>query len=74
MSGKQKVSITLDSDLVESLGELDESLSSQVNDAVRRVVDERRRQRHLRAFLDEMAAAEGPVDEDQVAAFLAMLR
>lgn len=67
MASKRKVSLSLDADLVEELGRAtDEALSVQVNDAIRHEVERRRRQEALRALLDHLVAADGPLGpEDQ---------
>jgi post-segregation antitoxin (ccd killing protein) len=67
---KRKISVTVDADLVEALGDAEENLSAQVNEAIRTVVEQRRRQAELRAWLDEMAAEHGPVDEELVRRFV----
>ncbi len=70
---KRKVSVTIDEDLVDALEDSEENLSAQVNEAIRLVVDRRRRQTALRLWLDELAEQEGPVDEDEVRRFLELL-
>lgn len=70
---KRKVSVTIDEDLIEELEGSDESLSAQVNEAIRGVVEQRRRRAQLRAWLDDVATTEGPVDEADVARFLDLL-
>lgn len=70
---KRKVSVTLDEDLVEALESEDANLSAQVNEAIRLVVETRRREDALRAFLDELEADDGPVDEAEVRRFLDLL-
>jgi post-segregation antitoxin (ccd killing protein) len=67
---KRKISVTIDADLVEALGDAEENLSAQVNEAIRTVVEQRRRHAALRAWLDEMAAEHGPVDEELVRRFV----
>ncbi|MGO9559453.1 MAG: type II toxin-antitoxin system CcdA family antitoxin [Acidimicrobiales bacterium] len=65
MAAKRKVSLTLDADLVAELEHApDAALSAQVNDAIRTEISRRRRQRALRAFLDHVAAEDGPLTED----------
>lgn len=70
---KRKVSVTIDDDLVDALQASDDSLSAQVNAAIRVVVEQRMRATRLRRLLDELEAADGPVDEDEVRRFLAFL-
>lgn len=62
MVSKRKVSLSLDADLVEELGQsTDEGLSGQVNQAVRAEVERRHRARALRALLDRLNVEEGPL-------------
>ncbi len=62
-TAKRKVSITLDADLVAELEtEGRESLSAQVNAALRGELVRRRRHRALGKLLDELAAERGPLD------------
>lgn len=70
---KRKVSVSLDEDLVAELEAGDETLSSQVNDAVRLELERRRRHRLLGEMLDELEAALGPVDEGLVRKYLDLL-
>ena len=67
---KRKISVTVDADLVEALDAGEENLSSQVNEAIRIVVAQRRRQADLRAWLDEMTERQGPIDEERVQRFI----
>ncbi len=60
---KRKISVSLDEDLVAELEAGDQSLSAQVNAVLRQDLEHRRRQRLLTAFLDQLDAEEGPVDE-----------
>ena len=73
MAQKRKVSVTLDEDLVNALEAGDETLSAQVNAAVRLEVERRAREQLLAQWLDELAQVDGPVDEALVAAFEEML-
>lgn len=73
MTTKCKVSVSLDQELVAELAEGGESLSAQVNDALRREVERRRRHRLLGELLDDLTAEEGPVDEALVAKYAALL-
>ena len=61
MTTKRKVSLTLDDDLVEALGD-DAALSAQVNEAIRYEVDRRRRHRSLLALLARLDEVDGPLD------------
>ncbi len=60
---KRKISVSLDEDLVAELEAGDLSLSAQVNAALREEFEHRHHQRLLKAFLDQLDAEEGPVDE-----------
>ena len=74
---KRKVSLSLDDDLVAELEHDADTLSVQVNAAVRNEVSARRRQRALVAFLDELDRLEGPLDsgadEAEIARFMRLL-
>lgn len=65
-TAKRKVSVSLDDDLVAELETGGETLSSQVNEAVRNELERRRRQRLLDAMVDELDAAHGKPDEKLV--------
>ena len=73
MAQKRKVSVTLDEDLVSALEDGDETLSAQVNLAVRLEVERRAREQLLSTWLEELEQADGAVDETLVAAFQEML-
>ena len=60
---KRKISVSLDEDLVAELEVGDQSLSAQINAALREDLEHRRRQRLLAEYLDQLDAKEGPVDE-----------
>lgn len=70
---KRKVSISLDEDLVRELELADETLSVQVNEAVRRELEQRRRNRLLREMLDGWERERGPVDEAVVRKYMDLL-
>ena len=72
-TAKRKVSVSLDEDLVAELEAGGETVSSQVNDALRDELARRRRQRLLREMLDEMDAKSGPADERLVQKFMDLL-
>lgn len=74
MTTKRKISVSLDEDLVAELEAGPETLSAQVNEAVRSELERRRRRRLLGAMLAELEAADGPVDEAQVAYYSDLLR
>lgn len=71
---KRKVSVSLDADLVDELEEGGTALSAQVNEAIRRELEHRRRQRHLGEFLDRLDAEHGPPDEVLVEHYMDLLR
>lgn len=70
---KRKISVSLDEDLVAELEAGDETLSSQVNDAVRLEVQRRRRFRLLGEMLDTLAQEHGPADEELVRKYTELL-
>lgn len=70
---KRKVSVSLDEDLVAELEAGGEALSSQVNEAVRLELARRRRHRLLGGMLDELDAANGPVDDKLVQKYMDFL-
>ena len=75
---KRKVSITLDADLVEALeAQGGESLSAEVNSALRAEVGRRRRQQALAQLLDHLAEERGsldtPEDEAEIARYMRLL-
>jgi hypothetical protein len=74
---KRKISVSLDDDLVSELEASDEGLSAQVNTALRNEMNARRRQRGLRALLDELDAQDGPLnsaeDEADVQRYIRLL-
>jgi hypothetical protein len=75
---KRKVSLTLDADLVEALETGDgESLSAEVNSALRAEFARRRRQQALGEFLDHLAQQRGgldtPEDEAEIARYMRLL-
>lgn len=73
MAQKRKISVTLDEDLVTALEGEDETLSAQVNTAVRVEVERRARLQLLQQWLDELDQSEGPVDEALIATFEELL-
>ena len=72
-TAKRKVSISLDEELVSALEAESESLSSQVNDAVRIEFMRRRRRALLGEMLAEFERTVGPVDEALVAKYTSLL-
>lgn len=73
-AAKRKVSVSLDSDLVDELEASEETLSAQVNDAIRNELVRRRRQRLLGELLAKLDASHGPVDEQLVEHYADLLR
>jgi hypothetical protein len=72
-TAKRKISVSLDADLVSEMEHGDETLSRQVNDAVRETLSRRRRQRLLAELLSELDAEHGPVPRALVAKYEAKL-
>ena len=70
---KRKVSLRLDEDLVAELQDADETLSAQINEAVRLEVERRKRNRHLQEYLDSLDAQYGPVDPELIEKFKELL-
>lgn len=70
---KRKVSISLDEDLVAELEGGSQSLSAQVNTAMRADMECRRRQRLLVELLDRLDTAHGAVDEALVEKYVRLL-
>jgi hypothetical protein len=75
---KRKVSVTLDADLVAAIeAEGSESLSAEVNSALRAEFARRRRQQALGQFLDHLAEERGPLDtpddDAEIARFMRLL-
>lgn len=70
---KRKLSISLDEDLVRSLEGFDESVSMQINAAVREDLARRVRRHQLVEMLDRLDEEHGPVDEDGIRRFQELL-
>jgi post-segregation antitoxin (ccd killing protein) len=73
MPTKKKVSVTIDEDLIQHLEASDENLSSQVNEAIRQVIETRRRNQALGVWLDELDGRHGPVDETLIEHYMDLL-
>lgn len=73
-AAKQKVSVSLDADLLAELREFDQSLSKQVNDALRDTLERRTRQRLLAELCADLDAEHGAVSEKLIAKYEALLR
>lgn len=71
---KRKISVSLDTDLVEELEGADATLSAQINDAVRSELERQRQHRLLGQLLDELEDETGPADERLVAKYEELLR
>lgn len=70
---KRKVSISLDEDLVAELESAEESLSAQVNTALRGELQRRRRRQLLAELLDRLDEEHGPVDPALVDKYIRLL-
>jgi post-segregation antitoxin (ccd killing protein) len=70
---KRKISVSLDEDLVKELEANGENVSNQVNEAIRVDLDQRRRNRLLRAWLKQMDDELGPVPEELVQKYVDLL-
>lgn len=74
MTVKRKISVSLDEDVLQELERSDEPVSVQVNDALRRALQARRRSRLLGDLLEELETARGGVDEVLVEKYTQLLR
>jgi antitoxin CcdA len=72
-TAKRKVSVSLDEDLVTALEAEGESLSAQVNAAVREELEQRRRRRLLGELLDRLEHEHGSPDEALIAKYMQLL-
>lgn len=70
---KRKVSLSLDEEVVAELEQSDATLSSQVNDALRDLVERKRQQRRLEAFLSRLDEQRGPVPEALIRQYVSLL-
>ena len=70
---KRKISVSLDEDLIRGLEAVGQSLSAQINLAVRVELERRQRQAALEALLDQWDAEDGPVPEELVKKYERML-
>lgn len=70
---KRKISVSLDSELVEELETADAALSQQVNEAVRETLVRRRRHRLLSQLLDDLEKRHGPVPPHLIARYVDLL-
>ncbi len=70
---KRRISVSVDEDLIKELEGVDQSLSAQVNEALRETVEHRRRQRLLAELLDKIDEEEGPVEEALVDKYARLL-
>ena len=70
---KRKISVSLDEDLVQELEASGENVSNQVNEAIRIDLEDRRRHRLLREWLDKLDEELGPVPEELVQKYMDLL-
>ena len=70
---RRKISISLDEELIAELKTAGQSLSAQINAAVRMEIERRHRQRLLSEFLDQLDAEHGPVDKALVDKYTQLL-
>lgn len=70
---KRKVSLSLDEELVAEMATSDQTLSAQVNEAIRTELERRRRERLLVQFLDQLDRERGPVGEALIARYVELL-
>lgn len=62
---KQKISVTLDADLLAELRRNPGSVSAQLNDALRAEIDRRRQRAAMQRYLAELDESEGPLDSPE---------
>lgn len=74
MTTKRKVSVSLDDDLVAELEASGETLSAQVNHALRIELERRRRHRLLAELLAGLDEEHGPVDPVLIEKYVALLQ
>lgn len=70
---KKKISVSIDKDLVAELEAESQSLSAQVNAAIRADLERRRRHRSLNELLDRFDSEHGPLDETLIEKYVGML-
>jgi hypothetical protein len=70
---KRKVSVSLDEDLVAALEAEDDTVSAQVNAAVRERLEHRRRRQLLGELLDQLDREHGAVDEALIEKYVGLL-
>jgi hypothetical protein len=70
---KRKVSLSLDEEVLAELEGGEGTLSLQVNEALRDLVERRRQHRRLAAFLGRLDEQRGPVPEALIRKYLALL-
>lgn len=64
-TGKRKISVTIDAQLLDELEEAGVNVSAQINEALSLELERRRRRAALGAMLDQMAAERGPLDSPE---------
>lgn len=70
---KRKISVSLDEDLIRGLEAVGQSISSQINRAVRAELERRQRRVSLQQLLNRFDAEDGPVPEELVDKYTRML-
>jgi len=73
MASKRKVSVSLDSEILEELGAEGEALSGQINKALIDEIARRHRGRLLGELLDSMDEHLGKVDESLISKYIDLL-
>ena len=71
---KRKISVSLDSDLVQELERGGETLSAQLNTALAIELERQKRQRLLSEMLDEFEASNGAPEEELVQKYIDLLQ
>lgn len=68
-AAKRKISVSVDAELVEELEASGETVSKQVNEALRALLTRRRRQRLLADWLDELDREHGRLPDALIARY-----
>ena len=71
---QREVTISLDEDMLAELERENQSVSAQVNVALRAEIEHRRRHRLLKELLDRFDQQHGPVDEALIGKYVELLR
>lgn len=72
-AAKRMICVSLDADLVAELEAGDEALAKEIDDAIRRTLERRRRRRRLSDLLTELDERHGRVSEALIAKYEALL-